>query len=131
MPMNILNIKVCISLCHTIFITNVLLDKQAEIIAAWDLIITWLNPKSIVSEKPLVLKKQKSILSFHSDENMSLLPSLKILILIILQKGRLVELYGPNRSSVIYTKEEEDIKDLIQKEYKHMVSVNLFESIKD
>lgn len=129
--MNILNIKVCISLCHTIFITNVLLDKQAEIIAAWDLIITWLNPKSIVSEKPLVLKKQKSILSFHSDENMSLLPSLKILILIILQKGRLVELYGPNRSSVIYTKEEEDIKDLIQKEYKHMVSVNLFESIKD
>ncbi|KAG2196055.1 hypothetical protein INT47_008149 [Mucor saturninus] len=96
-------------------------DKQAEIITAWDLISTWLTPKMIVSEKPLTVKKQKSVLSFESAQTMPLLSSIKILILVILQRDRLVELYGPDRSSIVFTTEEEETKYLIQKEYKTML----------
>lgn len=67
------------------------------------------------------MKKQKSILTFETAQPMPLLSNIKILILIILQKGRFVELYGPNRSSIVFTTEEEEIKELFQKEYKTMV----------
>lgn len=110
-------------MANTLIYFNNGLDKQAEIIAVWDLITTWLSPKLVVSDKPLSSKKQKSILLFKNGENMPLLSSVKIIILVILQKGHLVKLYGPNRLSAVYTTEEEDIKNLIQKEYKTMVSI--------
>jgi hypothetical protein len=44
------------------------------------------------------------------------------MLLILLQKGRLIELYGPSRSSVIYTNEEEDVKKLFVMDYNNIVS---------
>ncbi|KAI8076271.1 hypothetical protein BDF21DRAFT_66511 [Thamnidium elegans] len=94
------------------------INQRVESIAAWDLIVTYLSPKSIVSEKPLTLKKQKALLS---GQTIPLLSTIKVSLFVILQKGRLVGLYGPNRASTIFSDEEDEIKVLFKKEYTNMV----------
>ncbi len=78
-----------------------------------------MTPKSILLKKPFTTKKQKSILLHESSERLT--PIAKIILLLMLQKGQLLELYGSNRKSVIYSSEEEEIKSLFTTEYKHMV----------
>ncbi|KAI9348898.1 hypothetical protein BD770DRAFT_164236 [Pilaira anomala] len=51
-------------------------SQQSELIAAWDLIVTYLTPKSIVSEKPLNIKKQKAL---FNNQTTSLLSAIKMM----------------------------------------------------
>ncbi|GAA5817484.1 hypothetical protein MFLAVUS_011032 [Mucor flavus] len=102
------------------FAVNSVQDKnqRAESVAAWNLIVTYLSPKSIVSEKPLTLKKQKFLLSGQTTTSLS---TVKVSLFIILQKGNFVGLYVPDRASAIFSDEEEEIKILFKKEYTNMV----------
>lgn len=93
----------------------------------WDLLITHLTPKSVLSRKPLSIKNQKAILLFKSDANQhipSLIPTIKITLIILLQHNRLVELYGNSPATVILTAEEEEIKKLFTAQYDSMASIH-------
>lgn len=95
------------------------------LIDGWDLVITHLTPKSILSRKPLSMKNQKAILLFKADTNQhipSLMPALKIVLITLLQQNRLVELYGNTSATVILTAEEEEIKKLFVAQYNLMAS---------
>lgn len=82
-----------------------------------------MSPKSIVSEKPLTLKKQKSLLRGQTAPSLS---TVKVSLFIIIQKGGFVGLYEPDRASAIFSDEEEEIKILLKKEYKNMVRISQF-----
>lgn len=102
-----------------------LIDKQKSLIELWNLITTYLTPKSIVSEKPISLRKQKTILSSQHNHTIATIPLIsivKIILIVLLQKGRLTELYGLDRKSVLYNTEEEEIKDLFTVDYDNVVS---------
>lgn len=87
------------------------------------MIVTYLTPKSIVSEKPLTIKKQKAL---FTSQTTSLLSAIKVTLFIILQKGHLITLYGSNRTSIVYSDDDEEMKLLFKKEYKIMVCIYRF-----
>lgn len=96
-------------------------------IDVWDLVITHLTPKSILSRKPLSIKNQKAILLFKADINQhipSLMPTLKVVLITLLKQNRLVELYGNTSATVILTAEEEEIKRLFVAQYNLMASTD-------
>lgn len=93
----------------------------------WDLIITHLTPKSVLSPKPLSIKSQKAILLFESNANQdipSLMPAIKIMLIVLLQQNRLVELYRDSSATIILTADEEEIKKLFIAQYDFMASIN-------
>lgn len=99
-------------------------NEQRALKDMWDLLITLLTPKSVLSRKPLSIKNQKAILLFKSDANQhipSLIPTIKITLIILLQHNRLVELYGNSPATVILTAEEEEIKKLFTAQYDSMI----------
>ncbi|CAO3634881.1 unnamed protein product [Mucor hiemalis] len=100
-------------------------NERKILIDGWDLVITHLTPKSILSRKPLSMKNQKAILLFKADTNQhipSLMPALKIVLITLLQQNRLVELYGNTSATVILTAEEEEIKKLFVAQYNLMIA---------
>lgn len=89
---------------------------------AWKALLKYIAPKSVLSEKPLNLKKQRQILSDTETSS-----STQLLILALLQKGQWIELYGDNRGTVITSTEQDDIKSIVQEKFetsmqlKHLV----------
>lgn len=88
----------------------------------WRFILKYITLKSVLSEKPLSIKKQKQILA---DKQLG--SSAQLLILTLLQKGQWINLYGSNRGTVITSTEEDQVKCLVQQRYetcmhmKHLV----------
>lgn len=80
--------------------------------AAWSVILNYITPKNILSEKPLSIKKQKQVLA-DTEAN----DSTQLLVLALLQKGQWNELYGNDRSTVIKSTEQDEIKSLVQQKY--------------
>ncbi|KAI9470751.1 MAG: hypothetical protein EXX96DRAFT_490804 [Benjaminiella poitrasii] len=93
-------------------------DKDAT--CDWHQILTYLTPKTILSEKPLALKKQKSILA---DENTS--PMIHIILLALLQKGRWNEIYGLQHGTIVLSTDEEENKLLLTKDYEAMLKTSI------
>ncbi|KAF1804576.1 hypothetical protein V8B55DRAFT_1499181 [Mucor lusitanicus] len=100
-------------------LSRMALDKNT---ATWQALLKYITPRSILSDKPLTLKKQRQVLS---DTEIS--SSTQLLILALLQKGQWIELYGDNRGTVITSTEQDDIKSDIQEKFessmqlKHLV----------
>ncbi|KAL7313618.1 hypothetical protein PS15m_007342 [Mucor circinelloides] len=80
---------------------------------AWSTLLKYITPKSILSDKPLALKKQKQILSDTEASS-----STQLLTLALLQKGQWIELYGDNRGAVVSSTEQDDIKSIVQEKFK-------------
>lgn len=80
--------------------------------AAWSVILNYITPKSVLSEKPFSIKKQKQVLSDAEADS-----STQLLILTLLQKGQWNELYGHDKSTVIKSIEQDEIKSLVQQKY--------------
>ena len=84
----------------------------------WLFILTYLTPKAIISERPISSKKQRKILS-HSSTSAS-----KLILLTLLQKSEWKSLFpGSNcTSSKLLSTEQQEVKDLVQSEYKEALS---------
>lgn len=80
---------------------------------AWNTLLKYITPKSILSDKPLALKKQKQILSDPEASS-----STQLLTLALLQKGQWIELYGDNRGVVVSSTEQDNIKSIVQEKFK-------------
>ncbi|KAI8641797.1 hypothetical protein BD408DRAFT_202394 [Parasitella parasitica] len=78
----------------------------------WNVILKYITPKAILSEKPISTKRQKQILS-DSDAS----SNAQLLLLTLLQKGHWIDLYGEGRSITTTSVEQDEIKSLIQQTY--------------
>lgn len=72
------------------YINDSHLDDPKAFNSTWDILLSFLTPKKILSTKPLTLKKQEEVIQSFPD----LSANLKMVILALLQKGQWVENYG-------------------------------------
>ncbi|KAI8350928.1 hypothetical protein EDC96DRAFT_519232 [Choanephora cucurbitarum] len=84
----------------------------------WLFILTYLTPKAVISERPISSKKQRKILS-HSNTSAS-----KLILLTLLQKTEWKSLFPSSNctSSKLLSTEQQEVKDLVQSEYKEALS---------
>ncbi|KAI8364563.1 hypothetical protein BD560DRAFT_164355 [Blakeslea trispora] len=78
----------------------------------WLFILTYLTPKAVMSERPISIKRQKKILSQSNS------PANKLIVLTLLQKSEWHSLCA----SKLLSTEQQEMKELIQSEYKQAMS---------
>ncbi|CEP13984.1 hypothetical protein [Parasitella parasitica] len=82
----------------------------------WNIILKYITPKVVLSEKPISAKRQRQILS---DPDAS--SSTQLLLLTLFQKGEWIKLYTEKRSTVVTSAEQDEIKNLVQQKYKSLM----------
>ncbi|KAI7905031.1 uncharacterized protein BX663DRAFT_501425 [Cokeromyces recurvatus] len=95
-------------------------NTNKAIAGEWNRILTYLTPKAVLSDKPLTPKKQKKILD---DKEIS--PLTHIILLILLQKGNWIKLYGLYHDTVVLSTDEEEIKSLLSKDCQAILKTNI------